>query len=439
MFMAKNKACNIIDVFGLAASLTFVILIAVYTVQEESVDRFHLKADRIFALGNEIDFGNAYRIADRIRDRYPEIEKVCPLSPIYGSTVLINEAKLNVDLLFVDTTFFEMFDFRLQGANPRSALAARNQAVISRTFALKAFGNKDPMGQTVVLNKEVSVVVNGIMDDIGNSAIPCGDILLRIDNIKHFNSSMDSETFDNAGSTIIFILEKQGARLSAKAEDMAAYFKEIYRRYQRGMLHQVSFTPLKEVYFSELNNNNLVHGDRKLVRILTSAGLLILIFALINYINLTVAQAGFRAKEMAMRRLLGSTRSELFLRLILESILLCFISFLIALVLATQCAPYAGELLDAKLNPAELLSPGGVLTALGTIILTGVIAGSLPAYIISNVKPLDKSAASPPSSEPDSPPVRPSIAVTTGLWSMKAKTFPFKCWWSIPPFSTCSA
>jgi putative ABC transport system permease protein len=367
-FLEKNKAYTFIDLFGLAASLTFVILIGVYVVQEVSTDRFHKKADRIYVLGNENDLENAYRIADRIRERYPEIEKACPVIPWNnGNSVTIGEAKLNAQLLFADTTFFDLFDFKLYDADPRQVLAARNYAVISKTFARKAFGGKDPMGQVIVLNDEVSVTVNGIMDDIKNSTIPYTDLLIRIDNIKYFNSTMDSENFRNAGNTYIFLLEKEGTNLLSKADDMAAYFKDIFWIYKREIRNKATFTPLKEVYFSDLRGSQLQHGDWKLVMILMSVGLLILIFALINYINLTVAQAGFRAKEMAMRRLLGSSRRELFSRLILESILLCFISFLLALLLAALCAPYAGKLLETKLNMVDALSLSGLLIALGAI------------------------------------------------------------------------
>jgi putative ABC transport system permease protein len=390
-FLGKNRTYTFIDIFGLAVSLMFVILIAVYTVQELSTDQFQENAERMYILGNEETMENAYRIGDRILERYPEIEKACPVIPWFESaTAYIGENKLKVEhLLFAGTDFFSLFSFKLHGATPDQVLSTKNYAVVSRTFARKAFGDTDPLGQTIKLSNDLSVTVNGVMDDIKNSVLPYSDIIVRIDNIKHFNETMDRETFDNAGGAYLFLLEKEGTDLKAKAADMANYFKEIFWTYRRGISNSVTFIPLKDAYFSDIRGYNLRHGEWKLVLILLSAGLLILLFAVINYINLTVAQAGFRAKEMAMRRLLGSGRQELFVRLIIEAIFLCLISFLLALLLAALCVPCANTLLQTKLYIAGAVSPASILITAGIIGITGIIAGWVPATIISRAQPVE--------------------------------------------------
>jgi len=391
-FLDKNKLYTLIDIFGLSVSLMFVILIAVYTKQELSTDRFHSKADRIYAMGNEKTLGGAFRLAYRLQERYPEIEKVCPVAPWQNDmTISVNDTKLNTKLLFADSTFFDFFDFKLKEGNRGQILAARNNAVISTTFARKAFGNENPLGKTIALNDSVTVVVNGVMDDIKNSSIPYCDLLVRIDNVKYFNPTMDSETFDNAGSAYIFLMEKENANLKSKIDDMLAFSKEIFWIYRDGLAKKINLVPLKAVYFSDIKSGNgtLNQGDWRLVMILMSVGAAILIFALINYINLTVAQAGFRAKEMATRRLLGSSRKELFARLMLESTLLCLISFFLALLLASLCAPYAAQLLNTKINIAGAFSGWGILASVCLILILGAVSGLLPATFISNVNPID--------------------------------------------------
>jgi len=388
-FLDKNKLYTAIDVFGLSVSLMFVILIAVYSTQELSTDRFHSKADRIYLMASETFIGDAFRVAYRLQERYPEIEKVCPIASWSETTVYAKEDKLNANLLFADSTFFEFFNFKLTGANPAQVLASRGYAVISRTFARKAFGSENPMGKSIKLNDSTSVIINGIMDDIKKSTVPYCDILVRIDNIKYFNPSMDSETFANAGSAYIFVMEKENTHLQTKTGDMSAFFKEIYWPYKNDMRHTVQLIPLKSVYFSETKGNDLKQGDWRLVMILMSVGIAILIFAVINYINLTVAQSGFRAKEMATRRLLGSGRKELFIRLMLESTLLCLISFFLALLLAALCASYAGELLNTKIDIPGAVSVWSILASASLILILGAISGWLPATLISNVNPLD--------------------------------------------------
>ncbi|MDR2621262.1 MAG: ABC transporter permease, partial [Dysgonamonadaceae bacterium] len=243
-FLGKNKAYTFIDVFGLAVSLMFVILIGIYTMQELSTDKFHKNGDRIYVLGNQENLENAYRIAGHIQERYPEIEKACPVIPWGENTsVSIGENKLNVErLLFVEPDFFNFFSFKLYDADPAQVLSASNYAVISKTFARKAFGDRDPLGETIKLKDDLSVIVNGVMDDIKNSTVPYCDILVPVGNIKYFNEAMDRETFDNAACAYIFLLEKEGADLKAKAGDMENFFKEIFWIYKRGIRNGVTFT-----------------------------------------------------------------------------------------------------------------------------------------------------------------------------------------------------
>jgi putative ABC transport system permease protein len=387
-FLGRNKLYTLIDVFGLSVSLMFVILIGVYTTQELSTDRYHSKADRTYALGNDTHLGSAYRLAYRIQERYPEVEKVCPIANS-ETTVAIQDRRLKTDILFADSTFFDFFDFKLSATHPVQVLSARNYAVVSRSFARKAFGNEDPMGKAILIHDSLSVVVNGVMDDVKNSTIPYFDLLVRIDNVKYFNSNMDDEDFSNAGSAFIFIMEKEKARLQDKTDDMLAFFKEIFWPYKFGTWNKVQLIPLKQIYFSDINGLMLKQGDWKLVMILMSVGLAILLFAIANYVNLTVAQSGFRAKEMATRRLLGSSRQELFVRLMLESTLLCLLSFLLAVFLSFLCVPYADSLLETKINLPGALSVWSLLGAAGLILVLGAVSGWLPAMLISNVKPID--------------------------------------------------
>lgn len=389
-FLSRNKIYTLINIVGLSLSLMFVILIAVYVKQELSVDKFQENADRIYILANEEFAGSAYRLAYRIQDRYPEIEKVCPVVPGWTKRpIQVGDRSYNADLLFADSTFFGMFSFPLIEGTKDAVMQSRNYAVVSESFVNRVFPDVDPIGQSIFLNDSVNVTVSGIMKDIKYSAIPYADILVRIDNIKYFNSSMDSETFNNAGSCVNFLLEREGADLHAKADDMVAFFKEIFWMYRNGIYKQVKFIPFKSYYFSDIPSSGLEQGDRRFVLILLSVGILILIFAIINYINLTVAQAGFRAKEMSIRRLNGASRGELFMRLIMESTLITFMSFLIGLLLAMAVVPFANDLLQTRLYLDESITLGSGLLALGVILLTGVLSGVLPASIISNSKPID--------------------------------------------------
>ena len=393
-FLGRNKAYTAIDLFGLSVSLMFVILIASYVVGELSADRYHEKAERIYELSNGRDIGSAFEIGYRLEERYPEIEKVCHVfCNIFDHLPIQNgDQALTVNLMLADTTFFDFFNFPLVKGNREQALAAKNYAVISESFANKYFGNEDPIGKTIRVKEDLTLVVNGVMKDIRHSVIPDKDILARVDNLKAVGYDM-FDNYNSAGAVNVFVMERAGADISSRSEEIKDWFKTFFWIYERELSTVVEFIPLKKLYFWEpegqLGSVTIERGDYKFVVILLSVGLLILLFAIINYINLTVAQTGFRAKEMATRRLLGSSRKELFARLIMESTMLTTISFLLGLLLAFFFAPFASDLLQKKIDITEMVTPLNGLIVILLITLTGFVAGLLPAIVISNAKPIE--------------------------------------------------
>jgi putative ABC transport system permease protein len=395
-FLGKNKFYTLVNVFGLSVSLMFVILIGVYTVQELSVDTFHEKGDRIYILGRDDSPGSAWKLGGRLRERYPEIEQTCATSSNKDVPVVIADRKVKADMTMADSTFFSLFSFELLSGDRQQALETRNGVVISESFARRAFPQTDPVGQTIRMFDSLSVTVSGVMKDIRRSVIPYSDILIRIENVAYVNSSMASDTYNNYGSTALFLLEKENADLRARTADMLEWFREEVWIYRDGHAKQVNLVPLQELYFPDgfplyrrYGGWLLNFGDRSLVSILMWVGILILVFAVINYINLTMAQAGFRAKEMAARRLLGSSRAELFVRLMTESTLLCIISFAAGLLLASSAAPYAGTLVERTLDIAGAVTPGSLAVAVGIVLLLGAVSGLFPAAVISNAKPIE--------------------------------------------------
>ncbi|MDR1331783.1 MAG: ABC transporter permease [Tannerella sp.] len=398
-FLGKNRFYTLINVFGLSVSLMFVILIAVYTTQELSVDAFHEKGDRIYVMGTETYPGSAYKLGARVEEHYPEVEKACGVVSMQkGLPVKIDDRKLKADMAYAEDSFFDLFSFPLVSGDRSRVLAAPDGAVISESFARRAFPDSDPMGQRIQVYDSLTVTVRGVMADIRRSTIPYADILLRIENVDYYNSGMSSDTYNNFGSAVVFLLAGEGADLRARANDMRDWFKEFVWIYRDEHTREVVLTPLKEIYFTELypmfsngsfNGMLLSFGNRSFVRILMWTGILILLFAVINYINLTVAQAGFRAKEMATRRLLGSSRGELFARLMTESTLLCAISFAAGLTLAFAAAPYAGNLVERTLDMQGAATPASIAAAAGLVAVLGIVSGLLPAAVISNARAVE--------------------------------------------------
>ena len=230
----------------------------------------------------------------------------------------------------------------------------------------------------------ISATINGVVEDLLHSSIPEADVIVRWEQVRYLNWSLAPDQLGNAGSTSAFVLVREGSDFPSRAEDMAHWFKEFYWPYQYGTAKEVRILPLSEQYFAKAASySSLRKGDWRFVIVLMSVGLLILIFAVINYINLTVAQAGFRAKEMATRRLLGSSRGELFMRLMLESTLLTFISLIIGVLLALAVVPFVNDLLQTRVDMNVLGRPVWLLALVSLTVAVGVLSGLLPVLQIA--------------------------------------------------------
>ena len=392
-FLSRNKLYTIINILGLSISLMFVIIIANYTVNNLTTDNWVEKADRIYVLAPENGLGTGYKNGELLQARYPEIESVCGIKTD-EIPITISENKINAKFLFADTTFFNFFSIKTEGTDGRTALIPMQNAVISKSFANRIYGTVNPIGKVfkVSWNKgEKEYVITGIMPDLENSVLEESDIVIRFENMQYHNPTITDEHMSNAGATTMFIMEKEGADIRAKSDDILKYFKDNFWPYKGGIWKEVKLIPFKDIYFSDLvsDYDNVNKGEWSLVLILISVGILILLFAVVNYINLTVAQTGFRAKEMATRRLLGSSRKILFGKLIFESFIICFVSFILGLFLASAVEPYANNLLQSKISVMDSLNFKYCISYFALVIILSIISGIVPATVISNFKPIE--------------------------------------------------
>ena len=390
-FLSRNKGYTAIGVFGRSVSLMFVILIAVYVERELNIDKQQANYDRIVAVGNEDFLESAVPVSYWLEERYPEIEKVCPVITDQGKSkqIFYGDKKLTADLVYADSTFFGLFSFKILDGDRDRLLEDPYSAVVSESFARKIFGNDDPIGKSLRISDSTSVMVTGVMEDINRSVIPNADLLVRIERVTEFNQSLSKTNPGNAGSCVSFLLLKPGMDLKGRTDEIQSFFKERYWIYRYDFVKEARVVPLSDIYFGNTASHSLNQGDKRFSLVLMSVGILILIFAIINYINLTVAQAGQRAKEMATRRLLGSSRVELFLRLMLEATFLTVVSFAIGLMFAKAALPYANDLLQVRLTFDVLATPLWIGAILLFIVLTGALSGVLPALMISSAKPID--------------------------------------------------
>ena len=289
-YLIKNKLYTFVTLSGFAISLMFVLLLSVYIKEELSVDQFHTNKDRIYRLIRDTDASFAPPIGDYIKNQYPEVE--C-FTRVYQDIMIAKfQGKLQekVEFMLVDSSFFNIFSFKLKEGDPRLVLASKNSSVLSSSFALKIFGKESPIGKTFSIDK-LSCVISGMFEDI-----PQNTHFIKSDAILNFNILGDlwnKEVLktNDVSSFALYFLAKKGTDLPSKASQILGQFKKDYWVFSDGFSKTLKFEPLTEVYFSKASFFSFRQNSRTTIVIFVTITLLFLIIAIINYLNLPVHQA----------------------------------------------------------------------------------------------------------------------------------------------------
>lgn len=399
--MRRNKVYTFIDVFGLALSFMFLFLIGAYAWQETHIDYWHSKVDRIYALGLVGAGGEPYSthhwaMQERLLNAFPEIVKS---TAVTSSRVSLANEEIDEEaaVLWVDPSFLDIFDFELIEGDPRTALSDPNSIVLSEKLAKAFFRDASPLGKRINCGSDfVHCVVTGVMRSPRHTMFVQYDHSPydAIANLQIRKNMGDTWIFDanmmQMGQVEVYLLGADGVDLSGKVGQYQNFMRQFQAFDDLGDKGEwcLSIFPLKSIYYQGVHGQAHIIGDMDKVKVLSAVGAVVLLFALLNYINLTVALAGKRAKEMAMRRLLGSSRTSVVWRLIGESASLCGVSMLIGAALAWVAVPYSRSV-DLPLDLGACITPATVAVVLGVYVLMSVSAGIIPAMIISSSRPID--------------------------------------------------
>lgn len=394
-FLGHNKLFTFVNVAGLSISLMFVLLIANMVMRQLTVDKDLPNVDHIYIFANDTGTGGHYNLGDRLQSRYPEIEDWCVLSTVDNSIVLLNDASIVANMVVVSKNFFDFFRFPVYKGTRENLLMDRNNVVLTRSSARKLFGTENAIGKTLKIERmgDQLFTVSGVIEDIDNSVIPSDvELFVPYEQMAHVNwsCSIECTEMSNACAAELFFRIHPGADLNAKADDMVAYMKEFFWAYQLGSFKEAHVIPWREFYFSGVRSyQRLNQYDFMIVVLFITLGVIILLMTVFNYVSMSVAQTSYRAKEMATRRLLGSSRSDIFWRMIFESFLLTAVAFSIAFFLAKAVEPIAMDLLNVKLDMVGDLSAPVILTYLLFVIVLSLLSGFVPATILSSYNPMD--------------------------------------------------
>ncbi|WP_036909660.1 ABC transporter permease [Prevotella sp. FD3004] len=409
-FLSRNKLYTLINVVGLVVSLMFIILIGDYTWRQYSIDTWHQNADRIYVVGNQESFALWPEATEAIKNMCPEVEQTCCVLSQkgrikYGQQEVQNGANENGIIMMADSTFFRFFDFPLLAGDRQTALDAPDKCVITERLAHRLFGAKDPIGESLQVIGEFEsdyakeffdstlvYTVSAVVKDLDHTVLPNETQIIismerypQVIGYRFFNYHFASTTISSCKA---FFMLRPGMTLENKVKTIDDYIDKNFHTILGH--HKTTVTPLKDMLFAPQNNGKgLLKGDKTRLRILLAAVFALLFFAVSNYINLTVANTGFRAKEIATRKLFGSSQSRVSLKLIAESTLMVAISFVIGLFLAVSFQEEVSQLFKGKIAICEDINVISVSVSLVFILLTGIVSGILPSMLLSRFQPID--------------------------------------------------
>lgn len=407
--LLKSKVFSFINILGLAIGLCCFLLISMYVVDELSYDKFHTKAERIFRIHSDIRFGGSDLVlpvssdimGSTLKKDYPQVEEYTRIYASGGSKLLkkgndfINEQAV----AHADSTFFKVFTFPAIAGDLNTALNEPNTVVITESAAKRYFGNANAMGKTIETDDNNSTLykVTGVIKDMPRNSHFRYDFLFSMDNVDYQWGNHLSHNF------YTYMLLKPGADYKALEkkfpEYMARYIipqaaqfmqvKSMEEFEKSGNKLQYSLMPMLDIHLHSNRPFELrANGNIQAVYIFSAIALGILLIACINFMNLATARSANRAREVGIRKVLGTRRRQLIAQFLSESTLMAVIGMLLALAMAALVLPLFNDVANKSLSMKDVLGWKLLPILLALPFVVGLIAGSYPAFFLSAFQPI---------------------------------------------------
>lgn len=393
--LVKDRVYSFINIAGLALGMMSVLLILFYVQNEMSYDKFFKNHDRIHRIAIDIKtqdnqnllFAPVTSMLPEALKEYPQVEQTTRIFPSGSRRISSSPEKVFYETTFTwaDPNVFDVFSFQFLKGDPQTALDAPLKMVITRSMAEKYFGILDVVGKTLKVN-DIDYQITGVIENQPvNSHFQVGFLASLT---EHYTK----EWFPNWHATMFYTYVKLKPGTDAKAFEQQIH--NVADKYvgkelqQNSQAYRFFLQPLTSIHLHsdlryELGKNN----SYRQIQVLTAIAAIILIIACFNFINLATARATRRAKEVGIRKAVGSQRKHLIFQFLLESLLLCAIAMALALVGMWLVLPWFNEITDKQLTLNVLQQPVVWISGLGILLVVGLLAGSYPALVLSGFRP----------------------------------------------------
>ncbi len=382
--LLKSRAYSAINIAGLAMGLASCLLILLWTADERSYDQFHENIQEIYQVPTEYDEGSYFwgtvpALGPALLEEFPE---VVAFSRFYGERFLVTveENAFKEVVMMADPGFLEIFDFPLIEGDSKNALSDPNNILLTHEMATKYFGEENPIGKVLTLDREIEMKIVGVFEDIPKNSTYSFDFLTPI---SLATQTRDAEYLDHWWncSFITFVqLQKQSSYQQIN-QKIAGRIKQ-----ERPDASEIPvLVPYSTFRSQGIMGNN---GTGPQVRLFTLIGFLILTIAAINFTNLTTARSAQRAREVGIRKVLGAERAQLLVQFFGESLLFTMVAFVLALVLVELALPGFRDLTGKSMTITNFLDIPVMIGTTVILLLTGVLSGIYPALYLSSFQPV---------------------------------------------------
>jgi len=404
--LLKNKGFSAINIIGLAIGLATCLLIMLFVLDELGYDHYNKKANRIYRVDADILFGGNHFILAKapdgmgpaLKNDYPQVEQYVRFREM--GSILVKKGNESIEegkVIYADSTLFDVFTLPMIDGDPKTALKEPNSIVITETTARKYFNTTHAAGKTLIIEKDENYKVTGVIKDIPSQS--------------HFNfhffislSSMEESRHNNwvSNNFNTYIVLKEGADPKA----LEAQFDAMVEKYmgpqvmqalsitmdqfkKSGNYDRYTLTPLTSIHLHSDKDGELsANGSIQYVYIFSAIALFILLIACVNFMNLSTARSSNRAKEVGVRKVLGSLKVNLINQFLAESILISCIAMILALIITWSLLPYFNHLAAKEITLSFVTKPWLSPLLLTLVLGTGLLAGSYPAFYLSSFKPI---------------------------------------------------
>jgi putative ABC transport system permease protein len=389
----KHSGYSLLNVLGLTLGITSALFLIIYVSDELSYDRYHENADRIYRVSSKItepDDQFTWNVAQipmgpQVVQDYPEVQSFVRLINMPRSLYKYEDKEyIEEDFYYADSTLFDIFSYKVIKGEVQTAVKDPGKIVLTETAAARYFGNADPIGKTLTAGDN-TFEVTGIIEDVpSNSHFRFDAVSARNNLPKQLGS------WGNFG-VFTYLLFPQNY-------DVKAFVTKIQGMYDAHM--KTIFEPLKIKIEYILEPITKIHlystnpgepeptGSITYVIIFGIVALFLVLIAAMNYMNLATARSASRAREVGLRKVVGSRRGPLVAQFLSESVVLTIISLIISVILLIILLPKFNLLAGKSFNLSTLVSPIVIISVLGIVLLTGILGGSYPAFFLSRFSPL---------------------------------------------------